>query len=92
MKLLAFSIFDAKGEAFEPPFYEKTRATGERVFHRAIQEEGSRFFDYATDYSLFLVGEFDVNKGVFTPAPHGPEFQVSAVTLLNPNPKVVKDA
>ena len=67
MKLLAFSVHDAKAEAFVKPFFDVTRGSAIRNFTDAVNEEGSAFHRHGEDYTLFHVGEFDQTMGHFVP-------------------------
>ncbi len=65
MKLLAFSVHDSKVEAFVKPFFDVTRGSAIRAFSDAVNEEDSAFHRHAEDYTLFHVGSFDQELGVF---------------------------
>ncbi len=65
MILLAFSVHDSKAEAFTKPFFDVTKGSAIRAFSDAVNEEGSQFALHADDYTLFHVGVFDDNLGVF---------------------------
>lgn len=60
-----FSIYDSKAEAFLQPFFCVNAAVAVRSFQRAVQEEGSDFNKYAPDYTLFELGDWDQESGVF---------------------------
>lgn len=72
--LKAFSVYDAKAQAYLPPFF--FRATGEavRAFTTAANTSGHDFNNYADDYTLFEVGEFNDDTGalkIMVPLSHG---------------------
>jgi len=65
--LLAFSIFDAAAEAYLPPMFMKTKGMAIRSFADAVNQEDSPFHQHADDYTLFLIGSFDEQSGLFIP-------------------------
>lgn len=65
MILRIFSIFDSKAEAFIQPFYCTTPGLAIRSFESAVNQEGHDFQKYAADYTLFELGAFDQQKGLF---------------------------
>ena len=75
MKLLIFTVFDQKAEAYLQPFFSQTVGTGIRAFATAAQDEGHDFHRNAADYTLFELGHFDQSTGMFfvedVPKTHG---------------------
>ncbi len=67
MKLLAFSVHDAKAEAFLQPFFDGTKGSAIRSFSDACNDEKTGFNRHAADYTLFLIGEFDQELGKLIP-------------------------
>lgn len=65
MKLLAFSVHDSKVEAFITPFFDLTKGSAIRSFSDACNQEDNMFRKHAEDYTLFHVGRFDQELGVF---------------------------
>ncbi len=65
---MVYSVFDSKVGAFLLPFFSRNRATALRSFTSAVQDGSSDFHRYAGDYTLFEIGEWDPEKGVYTPA------------------------
>lgn len=63
MKLVVFSVYDSKAEAFLQPFFSQSRGTGLRSFSDAAQDENHGFSRHAADYTLFELGEFDQISG-----------------------------
>lgn len=54
-----FSVFDSKLNAYLPEFLARTTALAIRQFSAAANKEGHDFQDYAADYTLFEVGDWD---------------------------------
>ncbi len=65
---MVYSVFDSKVGAFLLPFFSRNRATALRSFTSAVQDSSSDFHRYAGDYTLFEIGEWDPEKGTYTPA------------------------
>jgi len=64
--MCVFSVFDSKVGAFLTPFFSRNRATALRSFTSAVQDTSTDFYRYAGDYTLFEIGEWDAEKGVFS--------------------------
>ena len=58
-----FTIYDSKSELFAEPFWCQTRAVAIRSLEAAANREGTDFFNFAEDFTLFEIGEFDVDSG-----------------------------
>lgn len=56
---LIFSVYDNAAEASLDPFFALTVAVARREFATAVQTEGTKFYSHSSDYTLFLIGEFD---------------------------------
>ncbi len=69
MKLLAFSIYDSKAEAYLQPFFSQTIGTALRDFEAAVNTEDHQFAKYAADYTLFHLGDFDQGNAEFNLLP-----------------------
>jgi len=82
MKMLFFSVFDAAVHAYLPPFSSRTKMEAIRSFKDAVQDTNHQFFKHYTDYSMFLVGEFDDADGLFK-SPVAPERIISATELVD---------
>lgn len=67
--LKIFAVHDSKAEAFMTPFFQLTTGLAIRSFQAAVNEEGHEFQKYASDYTLFEVGEFDSSSGEVTTLP-----------------------
>jgi len=66
MKLLAFSIYDVKVEAYQAPLFARTYGEAERFFGRLLKDD-PRYKDYPNDFQLFCVGTFDEVSGMLEP-------------------------
>ena len=66
MKLLAFSIYDSKAEAYIIPFFAPTTGIAIRNFATAAMDPNHQFHIHAGDYTLFEIGEFDQQTGQLT--------------------------
>lgn len=66
-----FSVFDVKAGAHLQPFFSPTKATAIRSITELVRDDKHQFGKYPSDYTLFFLGEFDDEKGMFTlmPAP-----------------------
>lgn len=66
-KLLAFSIFDSKVEAYLPPFYLQSKGEAIRAFTDASNDTQHRIGKHPSDYTLFELGEWDEKTAQFIP-------------------------
>lgn len=66
MKLLAFSVYDAKAEAYLRPYFAETKGLAMRAFRDAVNNPEHEMHRHAEDYTLFVTGEFDQATGMFT--------------------------
>jgi len=85
VKLLAFSVYDAKAEAYLRPYFADTKGLAMRAFRDAVNDPQHEMHRHAEDYTLFAVGEFDVMTGMFTPY-LAPIAMATAITLREVNP------
>jgi len=65
MKLKCFVIYDDKAKAYLPPFFAPQIGQAVRSISDGINDPQSEFGKHPEDYSLFLLGEFDVLSGSF---------------------------
>lgn len=63
MRLLAFSIRDAKAEAFMRPFFSPTAGLAIRSFRDLVNDPASEVGRHPEDYTLFRIGSFDELSG-----------------------------
>ncbi len=78
---MVFSVFDSKAQVFLIPIFALTQAVAVRSFYAAVQQEGHDFRVYASDFTLFELGEFDDGTGEFRCHPT-PKSVVLAATLV----------
>lgn len=60
-----FSIFDAKAQAYLPPFILPRQEMAERVFSDAVNSNDHQFGKHPEDYTLFLLGTFDDERAEY---------------------------
>lgn len=63
MRVGIFSIFDTAANAFLQPFFSANEGVAKRAFAHAVNSPESDFNRHFQDYSLYLVGWFDDDKG-----------------------------
>lgn len=61
-----FSVHDSKAEAFMQPFFLKTVGEAERALSNLVRESDHNFSKYAEDFTLFELGVWNEQKGLFT--------------------------
>lgn len=66
MILKAFTIYDSKAKAYKAPFFELNSGTAIRAVMEVVNTPGHGLGKYATDYTLFEIGEFDDSKGILS--------------------------
>lgn len=54
-----FSVYDAKSEAYLPPFTASTYGIAERLFSDLVGEPGHQFNKHPADYTLYVIGTYD---------------------------------
>ncbi len=64
---MVFAVFDSKVGAYLLPFFSRNRAVALRSFTTAVQDVNSDFHRYAADYTLFEIGVWEPEKGIYTP-------------------------
>lgn len=62
-----YSIRDAKGDQFSPPFPANTHGEAEREFKTNVNNPQSRINPYPEDYDLYYLGEYDTVTGKLDP-------------------------
>lgn len=65
MKLLAYSVFDKKVEAFTPVFFVRAKGEAIRHFITLCGDGKSLFWKYPGDYDLYELAMFDDQNGLF---------------------------
>jgi hypothetical protein len=67
VKLLVFSVYDAKAEVYGTPVFFPTKGLATRAFEDQCNRDDSPLREHAGDFTLFQVGEFDTDTGVLIP-------------------------
>ena len=58
-----YSVRDAAGNLWTPPFMCRNDAEATREFQVGCERENSRWAKWPEDYSLWLIGQFDETTG-----------------------------
>lgn len=67
MKQYVFSVYDSKAEMFNQPMFFKAKPEALRAFSDEANRAESAIAKHPDDYTLFLVGEFDIESGLLIP-------------------------
>lgn len=67
MLLKAFSIYDRKTLQYHPPFFSSTDRAAVRSFGDLCNDVSTTVGAHPNDYVLYLVGEYDDQKGALIP-------------------------
>lgn len=62
-KLMIFTVYDSKAEAFLRPYFAETKGLAMRAFRDAVNTPDHEMHRHAEDYTLFHVGAFDPSTG-----------------------------
>lgn len=62
--MIVCSVHDSKAGAFLLPMFCLSAGVAQRLFHSACNEAGHNFAQYAADYTLFQIGEYDEKTGM----------------------------
>lgn len=62
-----FSVYDAKADAFLPPFILPRAQMAQRVFGDCVNSRTHQFHSHPEDYTLFHLGNFDDESGRLSP-------------------------
>lgn len=81
MELKMYSVRDAKGETYSPPFLAKTPGEAERMFNNEVHNEKSQISKYPEDFDLYQLGTYDDVTGKIKPL-DAPQHVVKAINLL----------
>lgn len=65
MKHTVCAIWDSKANAYMQPFFTVNRQTAMRAVSHAQEDSGSMLSRFPEDYTLFVLGEFDDQRGQF---------------------------
>lgn len=66
-KQYVFSVYDSKAEMFNQPMFFKAIPEALRAFGDEAMRPDSAIHKHPDDYSIFCIGEFDVDTGLLTP-------------------------
>ena len=67
MKQWIFSVFDSKAETFNTPFFMAAKGQALRGFQDEVNRPESEIGKHPEDYTLFCIGEVDLDTGKITP-------------------------
>jgi len=65
-KLLVFSLYDSKVQAFCQPFQMRTKGEALRSFEEVANDAATSVAKYPEDYTLMELGEYDESTGQFS--------------------------
>lgn len=65
-KVNIYSVFDHKAGCYGVPLHFQNHAVASRESMDAVNDPHTAFHKHASDYSLFHLGEFDLQSGKFT--------------------------
>lgn len=83
MRMQVYSVFDQAVRAYLGPFHVRSRAEAIRSFIGAVNEGKNDFKANAKDYTLFYLGDYDDNEGVYYSAQPGPESVLTALQAVD---------
>lgn len=82
MRMQAYAVYDKQTQAFNMPFFCRTRGEAIRSFTDAVGDRNTQFCKYPADYAMFYLGEFDDGSGVFEPVAGGPQPVIQALECV----------
>lgn len=80
MELKAYSVRDAKAEAYNLPFFKHMHGEAEREFTKLARDPQSQVNQFPEDYDLYYVGNYDLQTGVFK-ALDTPQHMLKAISV-----------
>lgn len=66
MMLKIFTVYDSKTEAYMQPQFMQSTGQALRAFEDAVNDDTHPFHKHAADFTLFELGTFDDQTGVFS--------------------------
>lgn len=78
MKLSVFAVYDEKAAAFMQPFFMNSRGEATRAFGDAVVDPQHAFNKHASDFSLYVIGEYDQGLGQLIPMTPEPLVRASS--------------
>ncbi len=67
MKQFVFAVYDSKSEMFNQPMFFKAKGEAIRAFQDEANRPESAIFKHPGDYTLFLIGDYNIDTGLLTP-------------------------
>lgn len=89
MKINAYSVQDIKSGRFNAPFFVQSHAEALRMFDQNCKNPETLWNKYPSDFSIFLVGQFDDTTGHLE-TKELPLFLASALDYV-PTPQIVNN-
>lgn len=68
--LKIFTVYDNKAKAYITPFFLPTQGMAVREFEYVCNDPTHMFCRFPTDYTLFMIGEFDESSGAIFVSEH----------------------
>lgn len=69
MKTKAFAVYDSKVKNYTKPLYHRNAAEAIRGFEQECNNPESQLNKFASDFTLFEIGEYDDETSILTPLP-----------------------
>ena len=91
MKLIMFTVFDVKAEAYLPPFFLPNESMAMRIFSDMAGDTDHQFGKHPEDYTLFKLGEFDDNSSKINMYKTAPELVSTALQAKSLNVEIPID-
>lgn len=66
MKLKMYVVHDSKADAFMQPFFLNEDEQAVRGFSDSVNNPESPFFNHASDYTLYRIGQYSEENGEVT--------------------------
>jgi hypothetical protein len=82
MVLKVFSIHDQKAEAYNTPFFQKTKGEALRNFTTGVNDPKTTLNQYPEDFDLWEMGDWDDQTGKFEPY-ETPKHIAKAIEMLD---------
>jgi hypothetical protein len=67
---IMYTLYDSKAEFYSAPFFAPNETVATRDFHKLIHVTGAIAPAYAGDFTLFEVGSFSPDSGLFEALPN----------------------
>lgn len=77
MRLEVFCVYDSATGAYMQPFFARSTGEALRSFTELANDPKTSVHKYPSDYTLFLLGFWDDNSGIFSTSP--PERVIGAL-------------